>query len=508
MHCVWQGNRRIQRVFAQLIENLEPRYLLNGVVYHDGDTFYGANASPSTALNTPIDASSPWTLTLSNLPGHTQITNGVFGFTLVSNCDSGCGSGDGCGTGCDSGGSGDSQWSITLDIAGQERTIEGDAAPSVAWAVQTPNLPVNHTADSLTITMTANNLPDGMQWEVTGGEVDMTTNVGVFWLQDADAASQTAGVAEFMRDGNPDQPLDVYYGLGGSSAQFGVENGSDAQGNPTYSPANADFTGPTPVDGHAGLYMATIPAGSDVVQVQFKPIVPDIVPEPGDKTILPTVGYPLPENNVIGYDIDTNLPGTASGVEHKLKLVVPAVSDASKAAINAALSNQDANALYTAVSSGSSPAMASYLSQQQGNYAQGSAQWNMLQGAINSNFPLHLTASDNYITFDWSALANQYAGSTIQVQITWGATVGGNGLVPNDPNQQWSNTTPGIYNSGSFGAANPNYSSITFKVNKVVAGPFSPSLAVTITGPGPNPNTLYFYETIHTNIVSTATTHP
>lgn len=294
----------------------------------DNPEVHGTNATLSAPVGAQVDPSQAWTLTLSNIPAHTLVTQSGFNVAVYEQQDDGCGGsccggsccGGSCGGGC-GGSSGNDTFSFTLSLNGQtvgqlsfdqsdaSWTGSDDAGDS-GWGggFNPDSMPITDGGDSETWSITPN-IPadDGYRhyvWSVSTGAVSAGTVVWVNNVQDAYRQTPPQpGIVQFSRDIAIAHDQTVYYTIGGTAVP-GVQN---ADG--TYSPADADYTGGTPVPGYDDLYSVTIPAGSDSAQVQFTPIVPYHFYENSEKSInvVLSVDANAPEN-VIAEDA----PGTAT----------------------------------------------------------------------------------------------------------------------------------------------------------------------------------------------------
>jgi len=129
------------------------------------------------------------------------------------------------------------------------------------------------------------------------------------------------GIVQIDREQATDQPLKVYFYLGGT-AVLGTIDQDPTSGS--YSPVDTDYYVSDNVSaetqyGIANVYSAVIPAGQTTTWIQLKPVVYDA--NDSDKTIaMSLVGEP-PAANVIGYDLSSPPAGDGDGaVVNKLSV--------------------------------------------------------------------------------------------------------------------------------------------------------------------------------------------
>ncbi|HEX5244386.1 MAG TPA: hypothetical protein VFW23_14080 [Tepidisphaeraceae bacterium] len=293
----------------------------------DNPEVHGTSASMSASTGSYMDSSQTWTLSLGSIPAHTLITQSGFNVAVFEQQDDGCGGsccggscGGSCGGGC-GGSSGNDTFSFTLSLNGQtvgelsfDQTDAGwtgsdnDGNPGWGGGFGPDSMPIADGGDSEAWSITPN-IPadDGYRhyvWTVSGGAVNAGTDVWTDSIQDAYRQTPPQpGIVQFSRDISIAHDQTVYYAIGGT-AVHGIQN---ADG--TYTPANADYTGGTPVPGYNDLYSITIPAGLASAQVQFTPIVPYPSLVDPEKSIGVVISAdPNPLENVIA----TDAPGTAT----------------------------------------------------------------------------------------------------------------------------------------------------------------------------------------------------
>ena len=234
------------------------------------------------------------TLTLSNLPSHTLLN----GYRVDI-----------------SGTEGSFTESIDGNVVGQT-SIGGSGGAVIVGGTaneypESTNL--DHTSSSVTVTLTAQLSDESDWWQVGSSEIDVGSYVGVQGIQDGSMQpDSTPGIFRFTRSNNSgpassDQPLSVYYNL---DQPIGDVLDSDGNWVSSIDGTPGQFHGPTFDPGGSGDLLATIPAGSDHVDVSL--YATSLLPPDGDMAVNGTIqGVPLPATQV-GYT--TSWGGNENGI--------------------------------------------------------------------------------------------------------------------------------------------------------------------------------------------------